>query len=228
MRIAILESDDATAHVLQFVARRRGHRAVALSDFTPPPFAPTVMVVSLDGIGEAGLTSLERMRSSYPESLLYLTAEEASGNTTLLALQAGATDVIKKPFHPHELILRAELQLAARASAPAATEAVRVADLEVDLDSYTARKNGRQLPLTKLELRLLYCLAEHHGGISSIERMLSFGWESMDLPDGSLLKTHISHIRKKLTAAGGVPFEIRSRHSIGYELHLHEQIEAAS
>ena len=63
---------------------------------------------------------------------------------------------------------------------------------------------------------------QHHGRVSPTERLLSFGWDSLEPPDASLLKTHISHLRKKLSDAGGRRFEIRSRHSLGYTLQLVE------
>lgn len=220
MHIAIMESDALSSHVLTFVARRRGHKAVSLDNGEGPPFAPSVLIVSPDRIGEDGLDRLERLRDRYPDSLLFITTEETDSRTPMLALQAGASDVIRKPYHPHEVILRAEVQLANRGLVVANANTATVGDLTIDLDAYSAEKAGRPLPLTKLEFRLLFCLAENQGRVTSIDRLLSFGWESMELPDASLLKTHVSHIRKKLRDARGLPLDIRSRHSLGYELRL--------
>lgn len=222
MHIAILEPDDATAHILSFVARRRGHKALTLTASGGLPFEPAVVIASLEALanGRSAIEELESLCDRYPESLVYVTTEERDGAVTISALRAGASDVVRKPFHPHELIMRAELHLASRNAGKLDANAVEVGDLEVDLDSYSAIKNEQRLDLTKLELRLLYCLLEHHGRVAPIERLLSFGWETSEPPDSSLLKTHVSHLRKKLQSAGGMSVEIRSRHSLGYQLEV--------
>ena len=120
----------------------------------------------------------------------------------------------------HEVILRAELQAESLGGPGGVSDAIRLGDLEVDLGYYTAQKNEQELRLTKLELRLLFCLMEHQGKVSPTDRLLSFGWDSLDVPDASLLKTHISHLRKKLLEAGGEPIQIRARHSLGYTLRI--------
>jgi DNA-binding response OmpR family regulator len=224
MHIAIIEPDDNLAHVLSFVARRRGHKtfiAKGIEDLPERlPFTPAACIVALDPINEASLAGLTPLRERYPDALVLLTTDYAPDPLPLYALKAGFRDVVRKPLHPHELILRAELH-ATTASGPAtASDAIRVGDLEVDLGHYTAVKNGSELRLTKLELRLLFCLMEHHGKVSPTERLLTFGWDALEVPDASLLKTHVSHLRKKLRDVGGDTIEIRARHSLGYTLRV--------
>ena len=223
MRLAIAEPDPALADVLSFAARRRGHQTVCVPTaerlLEALPFAPTVAVISL-GEGSGGVDALLRVRQERPELVLLVTLEDAPEPTPQLLLQAGAQDVIRIPYNPYEVVARAESWERARAAGAAQGALLTLADIEVDLEAFAARKNGQDLDLTKLELRLVHCLCEHHPNVAPLERLLSFGWEGMDDPDASLLKTHISHIRQKLRTAGGEDVRIASRQAIGYRLEL--------
>src|SRR5690606_8313965 len=136
-----------------------------------------------------------------------IAAEQCSPRTTITALEQGATDIVHKPLLPGDLVIRAELAAASRGVATQ-TGAIRFADLEVDIDQALASKAGRSLTLTRMELRLLYCLAQHRGRVAPTDRLLGFARESDEFATSSL-KTHISHLRQKLQEAGGEPITIR-------------------
>ena len=224
MRLAIAESDPVTADVLAFSAQRRGHQTVVLASagrlFDRLPFEPAVIILSAEGAPNATVAFVTKVRQEFPEAALYVTVEKPKEPLPSRILEAGASDVIRSPYNPNELILRAESWLASRGVTAANTDSLTLSDLQIALDRHTATKNGKVLVLTKLELRLLYCLCDHFPHLAPLERLLTFGWDTLGDPDAALIKTHISHIRKKLRDAGGEDFEIISRQTVGYVLQL--------
>jgi DNA-binding response OmpR family regulator len=178
---------------------------------------PTVIVFSADGDSGVAIETVQKLRTTFPEAVLIATVDRPREPLPSVLLRSGANEVIRIPFNQNELVMRAE-QLAighvARAALP--EDVLRLADIEIALDRYTARKNGQRLNLTKLELRLLYCLCDHYPHLTPTERLLAFGWDTLGEADPALIKTHISHIRKKLDGAGGRAVEIMSRQTLGY------------
>ena len=228
MKLAIIDPDPTSADVYAFVAQRRGHHAVALSAVSRLeerlPFTPGVVLLSRLAFDAQAARDIAWIRRRLPEALIMLLCERPGHEGALEALRAGADDVVKLPCHPIELFQRLERQAQVRTAGRGADGARRFADVEVDLEAHTATKAGNDLGLTKLERRLLFCLLEHQPNVATLERLLTFGWESLDEPEAGLLKTHISHIRRKMRAAGGTPIEIVSHQTVGYSIR---EVEAA-
>lgn len=232
MWIAIAESDPALSDMLAFAAQRRGHLAVCVSQrqrlMLNLPFAPSVVVTGVDALNDQTIAELTQIRAHHAGAIMLATMEKLSPAAQGVLLRLGVNDVVCAPYNPIDLLLKAEAWDSARQLPPTTSNALTVADLRIDLGHYFAEKNGRKLVLTKLELRLLFALCEHHPHLVSVERLLSFGWDATDDPDPTLIKTHISHVRHKLAEAGGVPLEIRSRQTIGYVLSVEETAAIAT
>ena len=221
MKIAIADSDAVAGDVLAFAAQRRGHQSISVGSVAELlgrlPFEPNVVVLG-GVIGEQAGDLTARLKTAFPDVALMVTLEQPQEPLPSILLSSGVSEVIRTPYNPTELVVRAENIIASRRSDGAVDDVLRMADLELALERYTAVKNGVRLNLTKLELRLLYCLCEHSPHLTPTERLLTFGWDTLGDPDAALIKTHISHIRKKLRDAGGVEFEILSRQTLGYTL----------
>lgn len=226
MQLAIYdEDDDLFAHLVVAAARRRGHTARKIENVSDLdhvfPIPPSAIILGVPMLDDRILGRLGQIHDTHEQSLIFVASEDAGRSGTLSALGRGATDVIFKPVVPSDLIVRAEIAAANRGIAHLAEERVRIADLEVDVGRALAVKAGHDLILTRIELRLLYCLAQHRGQVATTDRLLTFAWEAED-QTSSTLKTHISHLRQKLAAAGGVPISIRSRQMLGYVLDVME------
>lgn len=220
MKIAIAGEDAALTDLCGFAARRRGHEVVCLDKpsrlLGTLPFTPTSAILGVREIDSQIISTIEELGQAFPDMQIIVTTERTA--SSLAALAAGASEVVSIPFDPFELVSHAELLSNRRRRGTSDAEGIRLEDLEVDLGKYVAIKAGLTMTMTKLELRLLYCLCEHYPYLASTERLLTFGWEGSLDADPALIKTHISHIRGKLRKAGGVALEIRSRQTLGYEL----------
>ena len=224
MKFAIVESDEALADLLAHTAQRRGHHAICLPSasrlFDRLPFEPSVIVAEVSPATAIDGATIAAIRRQFERAALFITMEHPREPGPTAILRAGAHQVVRVPYNPTELVVQAENWLAGQRGDSAVTDSLKIGDLELGLDRYSASKNGRNVVLTKLELRLLYCLAEHSPHLAPLERLLIFGWDSLGDPEPSLLKTHISHIRKKLADAGGQQFVITSRQTLGYILEI--------
>lgn len=219
MLIAIYDDTDPLfAHLVLSVARRRGHTARTVMQLghirNVFPSDPDGIVIGVAHVDQHVVEQIGRVRERQPDAYILVVAEDANAAATISALEQGASDLLRKPVLPRELIIRIER---GHPTQDRRTEgAVRVADLEVDLERVRAAKAGHELVLTRTEFRLLYCLMQHFGRVTPVERLMTFGAD--EEMAASSLKTHISHLRQKLRDAGGASLSITARQMLGYVL----------
>ncbi|MGH7753531.1 MAG: hypothetical protein ACREN5_12010, partial [Gemmatimonadales bacterium] len=144
MHLAIIDIDPVSSYVLAYAAQRRGHQVMCVGAAdrlsTNLPFQPSVVVVALDRVGEAGTRSVAAVRDSLPEAAIIVTSEGQVRTGLAAALEAGASDFASSPYNPHDLVLQAEKWDALVARAAEYEGALQVGDLAVDLNRYTAIK----------------------------------------------------------------------------------------
>jgi len=226
LQLAIYDwTDNLFSHVVEVAARRRDHTAKQIANigeieslFATPPTAVIMGAATLD---EVALSNVQKFRKLCADALILVVAEDVSARAVISAREHGADDVTRKPVLPHDLVLLVETAVANRPVQDQRDGTIRISDLEIDLDRALAMKAGQSLTLTRMELRLLYCLAQHRGRVTPTDRLHAFAWESDELAVSSL-KTHISHLRQKLREAGGHPVTIKARQMLGYILEIEE------
>lgn len=103
------------------------------------------------------------------------------------------------------------------AAAPTGSAADPFAGLIVDPVGHRATWRGRPLPLTRLELRMLGCLATPPGEVWSYQRLFTAVWGGVYLGDSAILHSAMKRLRGKLRAAG-TDLEIETVRGVGYRL----------
>ena len=121
---------------------------------------PDLVVLDLglpDVDGTSVLAELQEHHQGLP--VLVLTARSKESEV-VLGFKLGATDYVCKPFSPRILMARVEALLR-RQEKPASK--LTFGTLEIDLESFEARRDGHRVHFSTREVEMLKFLHEHRG-----------------------------------------------------------------
>lgn len=165
-----------------------------------------------------GWTVLAELRRRGQTPVIMITALDQDIDK-LQALRIGADDYVVKPFNPVEVAARAKAVLR-RTIGDAAAKVLRIAELEIDMESYEARYAGAggwiSLPLTLTEFRILAYMARSPTRVFSRSELADACLGGREVMERTV-DSHLSKLRKKLETAGaeGVLHGVRG---VGYRL----------
>jgi DNA-binding response OmpR family regulator len=203
MRVLIVEDDPKVAGAVQTGLTAEGCEvAVARTGedgyfrATTEPFDIILLDIGLPG--RSGLEILASLRvRGLTMPVLVLTARDAVEDR-VLGLDSGADDYLVKPFAFAELLARVRVLL--RRGRPEEALRVRLADLEVDPITRTARRGEQPIDLTSREFELLEYLVRRQGQIVSREMLARDVWKepSRGTPIDNVIDVHITRLRRKV------------------------------
>jgi two-component system OmpR family response regulator len=222
MKILLVEDDKETADYVADGLTREGHvidRAATGSDglFLAAAQPYDVLVVDRLLPGLDGLALVKTIRGAGIKTpVLFLTAVDGVRDR-VEGLDAGGDDYLVKPFAFTELAAR----VSALARRPALTQSgtvLRVGDLELDLARRSCRLGDRQIDLQPREFRLLEYLMRHPGHVVTRTMLLEHVWDFHFDPRTTVVETHISRLRAKLSSAEAEQGLIETVRGAGYRL----------
>ena len=147
---------------------------------------------------------------------IILTNTEGAELDRVLALELGASDFIKKPYNPRELLLRIKNILKMSHKSSANNDPVfKVGDFILDEKKHQVSVKGEEIKFTTMEFKLLLYLARRFGKIQLKAEILKEVWGYDNLARSRTVDTHIQRIRKKIGYMGDHLETIRG---FGYRL----------
>ncbi|MCD0482660.1 response regulator transcription factor [Streptacidiphilus sp. ASG 303] len=239
-RILLVEDDEVIREATRMALERYGFPVTTAADGLeglerfradrPDVLLLDVMLPLLDGVG---LCRRVREESLVPILMMSARTEPVD---VVSGLEAGADDYVVKPFESAVLVARIRTVLrrtrAAGAAPPpagapgagarpeqggetgGAARAVRaIAGLEVDTEGMEVRADGRRVPLTPTEFRLLLEFTAAPGVVlerqTLLERVWDYGWGA----DSRVVDVHVQRLRAKIGAD-----RIETVRGFGYKL----------
>ncbi|OCH74242.1 response regulator transcription factor, partial [Vibrio breoganii] len=145
-----------------------------------------------------GLEVCEKLRSlGIDVPILMLTARDTLDDK-LTGFSKGTDDYLVKPFAMAELIVRVQA-LSRRKSGQ--TTILKVEGVELAPQTQTATRDGAELKLTPITMKLLKTLMRESPNTVSREKLMQSVWGD-EKPDSNSLKVHMHNLRKAIDNRG--------------------------
>jgi two-component system response regulator MtrA len=218
-RILVVDDDTALAEMIGIVLRSEGFDPVFCADGAQAvdafrQAAPDLVLLDLMLPGLDGIEVAERIRAFSGTPIIMLTAKSDTADV-VRGLESGADDYMVKPFNPKELVARVRARLRP-SSAGAASQAVQVGDLTIDVSAHEVRRGDTRINLTPLEFDLLLALANKPQQVFTREMLLEQVWGYHYKADTRLVNVHVQRLRAKVEHDPDNPRIVQTVRGVGY------------
>ena len=218
MNILLVEDETAIAAPLASLLRGEGWRVdvcgrvdEALARLEESGFDAALVDLGLpDG---DGAEVCHAVRGAGDTAVIILTAR-GDAASVVRGREQGADDYVTKPFRSRELISRLRAVQRRRSPSPA-----RLGSLLIDRQAAQVRREGRVLPLTAQEYRLLLAFAAHPGQLLERGSLLQALWDQGgSFVNDNTLTVTVKRLREKIDGPGAP--RIATVRGMGYRLEV--------
>ncbi|MEL4359198.1 MULTISPECIES: response regulator transcription factor [unclassified Luteococcus] len=221
-KVLLVEDDPGVREAMGLALRGLGHDVVAAPDGyaglreLAPGHRHEVVVLDVMMPGIDGFEVCRRVRATDGIPILMLTARNEAVDI-VVGLECGADDYVGKPVEPRVLDARIKALLRRVASEPK-EPLVALGDLRIDVDGMRVTRDGQDLGLTPMELKLLVFLVRNAGQVLSRHLLLDRVWEYEYTGDSRLVDAAIQRLRAKIEPDAARPTFIHTVRGVGYRL----------
>jgi DNA-binding response OmpR family regulator len=178
-----------------------------------PPIDVVLLDMNLPGI--AGLEILRSLQGHWPSAPIILLSGESTVEERVRGLEAGADDVIVKPFALPELVARIRAVTRRRNRLP--LELFLYEDLEINRVSHHVSRAGRSIELSPKEYALLEFLLRNPGRPVSRAAIIEEVWRIHGDSITNVVDVYINYLRRKIDMGSERPL-IRTVRGVGYQI----------
>lgn len=175
-----------------------------------------VVIIDLALEDESGLGVLRCVREANENANILILTPLEYRQERLAGLEAGADDFLIKPFTLDELRARVEAAMIRSKTRPKSV--LESGQVYMDLTSRKVLRNGRLIPLTPTEFRILEILMRNQGKAVTRRMLCEFLWQPDWEGVTNVIEVHINRLRTKLSNGGVEPQMIFTVRGSGYVL----------
>lgn len=222
-RVLIIEDDKDIVELVRYNLANEGFQvsaafdgSIGLSTLREKP--PDLLLLDLMLPKLSGLEICREIRRDDSLNRLPILMLTARGDEAdrVVGLEMGADDYVTKPFSPRELLARVKALLR-RAEPPTdSPRTIEVGKLAVDPASYRVSHNGKPVPLSTLEFRLLYYLASRPNRVFTRDQLLDAVWGTDRFVTPRSVDVYVRRLREKIESDPENPAYLKTVRGAGY------------
>ncbi|HEX9909421.1 MAG TPA: response regulator transcription factor [Desulfatiglandales bacterium] len=183
--------------------------------------SPEIVILDIMLPKKDGLEVLKEIRAVSRVPVIMLTAKGEEADR-VVGLELGADDYLPKPFSPRELLARmkAVLRRLEPGVKPTTEESeglrVEAGNLVLDKARQTLLMEGKEVPLSSTEYRVLRVLMENPNRVLSRDQIMTLAQGKDFMAFDRSIDVHISKLRAKLESDPRSPKRIKTIWGSGY------------
>ncbi|MBE6852006.1 MAG: response regulator transcription factor [Ruminococcus sp.] len=225
--ILIADDNQEFADILSEYTKREGYTVFLASDggkalelFKENDFDMILLDVSMPVIDGFDVCRYIRRTSNVPVIMITSRGDDYD---KIMGLGIGADDYIVKPCSPNEVIARMRAILRRiwfEHEGSNSDNHLKIFNLEIDLENFSAFIDKKEIVLTKKELEILWTLAKNKEKVFTRENLLNSLWGYEYYGDCRTVDSHIKRLRAKLDAYPHEKWKIRTIWGLGYKFEV--------
>ncbi len=221
--ILVVDDDAKIVRLVRTYLEREGYSVIEAADGRQAlsliaRHDPQLVVLDLMLPEVDGTTVIRAVRRTADTPIVVLSARGTTADR-IAGLEDGADDYVPKPFSPAELTARVRRVLARAGTERARPDEppLRHGDLVIDRPRHTATVNGKPIPLSAVEFKLLAAIIGANGHVLTRDQLLDrvYGADADPVLDRTI-DVHVGRLRHKLGDSAESPRYVATVRGVGY------------
>jgi DNA-binding response OmpR family regulator len=221
--ILVVDDDAKIVRLVRTYLEREGYPVIEASDGRQAlsliaRHDPQLVVLDLMLPEVDGTTVIRAVRRTADTPIVVLSARGTTADR-IAGLEDGADDYVPKPFSPAELTARVRRVLARAGSDRARPDEPPLdhGDLVIDRARHSATIDGRPIPLSAVEFKLLSAIIGANGRVLTRDQLLDrvYGADADPVLDRTI-DVHVGRLRHKLGDSADSPRYVATIRGVGY------------
>lgn len=177
-----------------------------------------ILDIMLPGIN--GITLCKELREQHVQTPVLMLTALNTNHDIVDGLNAGADDYLAKPFHFSELVARVNALGRRKSAFVHFPERLVLADLQLDTNTKTAHREGKEITLTAREYALLELFLKNTGKVLSRALIAEAVW-GLEFDTGTnTIDVYVNYLRNKIEKGFSGERLIHTVVGMGYVMKL--------